>query len=143
VNPRTHSAQGSLFHIAAYKKKNGENKKMLHLYKVTYEKINDKELPKELFDLYGMDWLQDEIMFYVLAENNSEASEMAWLSLPVELEDYFEETSNNDIQSPYIDDDFIDNYQNELKMTKDEILKINGYLNDKEKEYFDTYLETK
>jgi hypothetical protein len=82
-------------------------------------------------------------MFYVLAESNSEASEMAWLSLPVELEDYFEETSNNDIQSPYTDDDFINNYQNELEMTKDEILKINGYLNDKEKEYFDTYLETK
>ena len=116
---------------------------MLHLYKVTYEKINDKELPEELFDLYGMDWLQDEIVFYVLAENNSEASEMAWLSLPVELEDYFEETNNNDIQSPYTDDDFINNYQNELEMTKDDILKINGYLNDKEKEYFDTYLKTK
>ncbi len=114
---------------------------MLHLCEVRYEKINDVELPEELFDLYGMDWLQDEIVFYVLAESSSEASEMAWLSLPIELEDYFEETSNNDIQSSYIDDDFIDNYQEELKMAKDNILMVNGYLGDKEKEYFDTYLK--
>ena len=111
---------------------------MLHLYKVVYEKINDKKLPEELFNSYG-----NEMIFYVLAESNSDASDLAWFSLPLKLENYFKETSNNDIQSPYIEADFIDNYQKELKMAKDNILKINGYLRSKDKEYFDTYLKTK
>jgi hypothetical protein len=110
---------------------------MLHLYKVVYEKINDKELPEELFNSYD-----DKMVFYVLAESNSDASDLAWFSLPLELENYFEETSNTDIQSPHIEADFIDNYQNELKMAKDNILKANGYLNSKTKEYFDAYLKT-
>ena len=111
---------------------------MLHLYKVVYEKIDDKKLPKELFDSYG-----DEMIFYVLAESSSGASDLAWFSLPLELENYFEEIALYDIQGSYIDDDFIDNYQEELKMAKDSILKINGYLGSREKEYFDTYLKKK
>ena len=110
---------------------------MSHLYKVVYEKINDKELPEKLFNSYD-----NEMVFYVLAESNSDASDLAWFSLPLELEYYFEETSNTDIQSPYIEADFINNYQNELKMAKDNILKINGCLRSKDKEYFDTYLKT-
>lgn len=109
---------------------------MLHLYKVVYEKIDDKKLPEELFDLYG-----DEIVFYVLAESSSGASDLAWFFLPLELENYFEEIALYDIQSPYIEADFIDNYQEELKMAKDNILRINGYLGSREKEYFDAYLK--
>ena len=120
---------------------------MLHLCEVRYEKIDYKELPEKLYDYYcneiKFDLYNDEIIFYVLAESSSEASEMAWLSLPEALEDYFEEISNNDIQGSYIDDDFIDNYQEELKTAKDNIIRVNGYLGDKEKEYFDTYLKEK
>ena len=111
---------------------------MLHLYKVIYEKIDDKKLPEELFNLYG-----DEMVFYVLAESSSGASDLAWFSLPLELEDYFEETGNNDIQGSYINDDFIDNYQEELKTAKNSIINANGYLRSEEKEYFDTYLKEK
>ena len=109
---------------------------MLHLYKVVYEKIYDKELSEELFNLYG-----DEMVFYVLAESSSDASDLAWFSLPLELEYYFEETDNIDIQGSYIDDDFIDNYQEELKTAKNSIINANGYLRSEEKEYFDTYLK--
>jgi hypothetical protein len=72
---------------------------MLHLCKVRYEKINDVELPEELFDLYD-----DEIVFYVLAESSSEASEMAWLSLPEALEDYFEEANSFDVQNCFMEE---------------------------------------
>jgi hypothetical protein len=110
---------------------------MLHLCEVRYEKINDVELPKEIFDLYD----DDEIVFYVLAESSSEASEMAWLSLPEALEDYFEEENSFDVQNCFMEDEFINNYQEELKMARNDIVRINGCLSDKEKEYFDTYLK--
>jgi hypothetical protein len=114
-----------------------EEIKMLHLYKVVYEKIDDKELPEEIFDLYD----DNEIVFYVLAESSSEASEMAWFSLPEALEDYFEEANSFDVQNCFMEDEFINNYQEELKMARNDIVRINGYLGDKEKEYFDTYLK--
>lgn len=111
---------------------------MLNLYKVVYEKIENKEFPEELFNLYG-----DEIVFYVLAESNSGASDGAWLLLPFDLEDYFEETINYNVQNSYDEDDFINSYQEELKTAKELIINNVGYLSDEAEEYFDTYLKEK
>ena len=116
---------------------------MLHLCEVIYEKINDVELPEELFKLYGDEIYGDEMVLYVLAKSSSEASDVAWLYFPAELEDCFEETSNNDIQGCYIDDDFIDNYQEEIKKAKNLIIKWHGRLDNDEEEYFNTYLKEK
>lgn len=111
---------------------------MLRLFKVTYEKIDGKELPKEIYNLYN-----DEIEFYVLAGNIVEASNVAWLYLPEELEDYFEEVSIYDIQGLITEYNFIRCFQEELKMAKNLIINWDGCLNDTEKEYFDKYLKEK
>lgn len=110
---------------------------MLRLFRVIYEKIDDKELPKEIYNSYG-----DEIDFYVLAGSIAGASDMAWALLPLELEDYFEETSIYDIQGSNTEYNFIKSYQEELKMAKNNIININGgYLGDKQEEYFAAYLK--
>jgi hypothetical protein len=121
---------------------------MLHLYKVIYEEIDYKELPEKLYDYYCneikfelYDLYNDEIIFYVLAESSSEASEMAWFSLPEALEDYFEEANSFDVQNCFMEDEFINNYQEELKMARNDIVRINGYLSNKQEEYFNTYLK--
>lgn len=115
---------------------------MLHLYKVIYELDYDKKLPEDLIRLYGDEINSyDELMIYVLAESSSEASEMAWLSLPIELEDYFEETNVFDVQNCFMEDEFINNYQKELKQSRDNIIRINGDLSLESIEYFDKYLK--